>query len=253
MAINEKDFFSSNPIIQDYNEEDYQKIKSYIDFAKSISQLTYQSIYLIDYYKKGFLYVSENPIFLVGKSSKDVLNDGYMHYINNVPQGDLSLLLNINKEGFSFYNDISYENRLKYSISYDFHLNQLKGKPILVNHKLKPLILDNNFNPWIALCIVSISTHKKAGNIFIRNDEDKIVFEFDLGMNKWIKSDKIFLKQREKDILLYSAQGLTMNQISDKLFISIDTIKFHKKKIFSKLKVNSITEATALAIEFGLF
>jgi len=44
-----------------------------------------------------------------------------------------------------------------------------------------------------------------------------------------------------------------MEQIAEMLFVSIDTIKFYKKQIFSKLKVKSITEATAIAIELSLF
>ena len=65
--------------------------------------------------------------------------------------------------------------------------------------------------------------------------------------------EKAEVKKREKDILRYSAQGLTMEQIAEMLFVSIDTIKFYKKQIFSKLKVKSITEATAIAIELSLF
>ena len=54
-------------------DEEYAKVSSYIDhFMRAFANTTYKSIYLIDYYKKTFLYVSDNPLFLCGLSPKDV-------------------------------------------------------------------------------------------------------------------------------------------------------------------------------------
>lgn len=253
MNINIDDFFEPVHFKDTLNELDYNITKPLVDFARSLSQLTYQSVYLIDYYKKGFLFVSDNPIFLCGRTADEVLKNGYQHYLDNVPEEDLLLLKKINDSGFDFLKNLSEEDRMQHSISYDFHLKQPIGKPILINHKLKPLLLDNSSNLWIALCLVSISSHAKAGNIRIKNEFDKSYFEYDLINNIWSEKPAVLLKKREKDILRYSAQGLTMEQIAEMLFVSIDTIKFYKKQIFSKLKVKSITEATAIAIELSLF
>ena len=62
----------------------------------------------------------------------------------------------------------------------------------------------------------------------------------------------IALNGREKNILMLSAQGLTMEEIASQLFLSADTIKFHKKNIFRKLNVKNITEAIAAAMELAL-
>lgn len=251
--MNIDNFFEPIHFQNNFSEHDYKVTKPLIDFAKSLSQLTYQSIYLIDYYKKGFLFVSDNPIFLCGRTPDEVLKKGYQHYLDNVPEEDLLLLKKINDIGFDFLKNLTEEDQMQYSISYDFHLKQPTGKPILINHKLKPILLDNSSNLWIALCLVSISSHSKSGNIRLKNELDKSYFEFDLVENIWLQKSAILLKKREKDILLYSVQGLTMDQIAERLFVSIDTVKFHKKQLFSKLKVKSITEATAIAIELSLF
>lgn len=253
MKIKIEDFFKPIHVKDNFSKDDYEIVEAFINFAKSLSKLTYQSIYLIDYSKKSFLFVSDNPIFLCGSSPAEVMKEGYRHYVNNVPESDLHLLKKINDVGFDFYGKLKADDRLKYSISYDFHLEQPGSKPLLVNHKLKPLLLDDSSNPWIAVCLVSISSHPTAGNIRFKSDEDGRQFEYDLENDVWVETPRIKLKPREKDILLFSAQGLTMDQIADRLYVSIDTVKFHKKQIFSKLKVKSITEATALAIELSLF
>lgn len=252
MTLSVKDFFVPIDLKSDPLEKDYEKLHPFIQFAKSITQITYQSVYLIDYYKRGFLYVSENPIFLCGKTPKQVLQDGYVFYLKNVPQEDLELLLKINAAGFVFFETIPPESRLDYSISYDFHLMQPNKRLVLINHKLVPLVLDKDANIWIALCIVSLSPNEKAGNIKIRRKQDGHVFEYDLATTKWVEQEAIRLTEHEKEILILSAQGLNIERIAKKIFLSIDTIKFHKKNIFKKLKATSISKAIATAENLSL-
>jgi len=60
------------------------------------------------------------------------------------------------------------------------------------------------------------------------------------------------LSAREREILERVATGATNQQIAVDLTISINTVKAHLRKVFSKLGVESRTEATLLAIQQGL-
>lgn len=60
------------------------------------------------------------------------------------------------------------------------------------------------------------------------------------------------LSEREKDILKEVAQGLTNNEIANKLFISAHTVITHRKKITKKLGIKSISGLTVYAIINGL-
>ena len=60
------------------------------------------------------------------------------------------------------------------------------------------------------------------------------------------------LSQRELKILQLIAQGLSNREIGERLFLALDTIKGHNRKIFDKLQVQSRTEAIARARELGL-
>ena len=53
---------------------------------------------------------------------------------------------------------------------------------------------------------------------------------------------------REREILLWSAEGKTDWEISIILDISVPTVRFHWKNIFEKMQVNSKTFATTMAI-----
>jgi LuxR family maltose regulon positive regulatory protein len=60
------------------------------------------------------------------------------------------------------------------------------------------------------------------------------------------------LSQRELKILQLIAQGLSNREIGERLFLALDTVKGHNRKIFDKLRVQSRTEAIARARELGL-
>jgi DNA-binding NarL/FixJ family response regulator len=57
------------------------------------------------------------------------------------------------------------------------------------------------------------------------------------------------LTKRETEILQLIAEGKTYTQISEELFISKETAKTHIKNIYSKLQVNSKSEAIAKATQ----
>jgi LuxR family maltose regulon positive regulatory protein len=60
------------------------------------------------------------------------------------------------------------------------------------------------------------------------------------------------LSQRELEILKLVAQGRSNREIGERLFLALDTVKGHNRRIFDKLQVQSRTEAIARARELGL-
>jgi LuxR family maltose regulon positive regulatory protein len=60
------------------------------------------------------------------------------------------------------------------------------------------------------------------------------------------------LSQRELEVLQLIAQGLSNREISQRLFLALDTVKGHNRKIFGKLEIHTRTEAIARARELGL-
>jgi LuxR family transcriptional regulator, maltose regulon positive regulatory protein len=60
------------------------------------------------------------------------------------------------------------------------------------------------------------------------------------------------LSQRELEVLQLIAQGHSNREISERLFLALDTVKGHNQKIFGKLHVQRRTEAVARARELGL-
>ena len=105
MAQKDDFFFEANSV-EDITEADYQRAMPYVEAAQAFAQTTYQSIYIIDYHRKNFLYVSDNPLFLCGHTAEEVREMGYDFYLSYVPKEEVPMLTELNRSGFrAFYDE----------------------------------------------------------------------------------------------------------------------------------------------------
>ncbi|HEX7692183.1 MAG TPA: response regulator transcription factor [Sediminibacterium sp.] len=63
------------------------------------------------------------------------------------------------------------------------------------------------------------------------------------------KGEDYNLSEREKQVLQYLVEGYSYKMIANEMFIAIDTVRSHIKKIYEKLHVNSKSEAVAKAFK----
>jgi len=66
------------------------------------------------------------------------------------------------------------------------------------------------------------------------------------------EAHEALLSERELEVLHYLARGLTYEEIGRQLFLSLNTIQFHVKNIYSKLLVNKRVQAVEKAREMNL-
>ena len=60
------------------------------------------------------------------------------------------------------------------------------------------------------------------------------------------------LTEREAEILMLLGSGLSNKEIAKNVFVSENTVKYHLKNIYSKLRVSSRLQATSAARQMGL-
>ncbi len=246
MKIKIEDFFSLLNSVSRISDEDYEKVDPIIDTIKAFERSAYQGVYIIDYYKKGFLYVSKNIAKLCGCNPDEIMESGYLFYLNYVPEDDLKMLVEINNRGFKYFENLPISEKKDYFITYDFHIVR-KNRRILINHKLTPLVLSKDGRIWLAICTISLASGQKSGNVIIKKPGADKYLQYSFINHDWICCDEIELTEIERDILFLSAQGYKMSSIADHICRSVDTVKAHKRNIFQKMEVNNITEAITYA------
>ncbi len=83
-------------------------------------------------------------------------------------------------------------------------------------------------------------------------EEHKSEDESDLPPAPSARSLTELLSQRELEVLRLIAQGLSNREICERLFLALDTVKGHNRRIYGKLEIHTRTEAVARARELGL-
>lgn len=67
-----------------------------------------------------------------------------------------------------------------------------------------------------------------------------------------LSAEQVGLSQRETEVLALMAQGLSNQEIADKLFVSLSTVKTHSSNLFVKLDAKRRTQAIQKAKELGV-
>lgn len=67
-----------------------------------------------------------------------------------------------------------------------------------------------------------------------------------------IELQRLGISKREHEVLMLMAQGLSNQEIADKLYVSLNTIKTHSSNLFLKLDVSRRTQAIQKAKELRL-
>ena len=240
-----RDFFIPDNYVDGISGDAYEQAKPVIYAFDALARLTYHSVYVIDYYRKNFLYVSDNPLFLCALQPQEVKERGYAFYFDHVPEDELDMLLEINRAGFAFFSRTPVEDRIRLSISYDFHILNRNNR-ILINHKQTPIMLAGNGNIWLAACIVSPASRHTAGNVEAFMAGKGVSWRYSFVSRKWEQKENPALKDREREIIMLASQGLTMNEIAGELHITPSAVKYHKKNLFERLDVKNISEALSV-------
>lgn len=63
---------------------------------------------------------------------------------------------------------------------------------------------------------------------------------------------KPLLTTRENEVLFLLCQGLSSQQVADKLYLSCETIRSHRKSLYLKLKVRTAVQLGAVGYKYFL-
>ena len=227
-------------------EEAYERFKTLPATCESLSRMTNQSVYVIDYSKRNFFFVSSHPLFLCGYTAQEVKEMGYAFYKKVISPEDLQMLEEINRFGWGLFHTVPPSEIPNACFSYDFYLHHKNGKKTLVNQKLTPTFITENNAPWLTLCTVSRSSRKSSGNVVYTLGNRSKYYSYDFDKKKIIKHEPPQLTAREEEVLTLLMQGLTAKETAAYLSITENTVQNHRKGITCQFKADSGTHAASI-------
>lgn len=132
-----------------------------------------------------------------------------------------------------------------------FLLKWLELKFIIIDHALEIYVgfiavIFTALGIWVALKLnrVKNETIIVEKEILVNKSPDFKVNESEI--------NRLGLSKRELEVLQLMAEGLSNNEIADKLFVSLNTIKTHSKNLFGKMDVERRTQAVDKAKKLSI-
>jgi len=134
--------------------------------------------------------------------------------------------------------DLAKDINLNYHLPFAFitsHADKNSIQQIKVLHPVGYIV--KPFNGKDIPAVLSLGLE-----LFYAYMDNKLVFDINK-INKYATTE---LTTQEKNVVLKLVEGKSNKQISDELFVSLNTIKTHLKNIFLKLEVSSRGEAMVI-------
>ncbi len=151
-----------------------------------------------------------------------------------------------------------YKSILLYAVSLVLiliGLQVVQYKLLLVNHSyelyiLCIAILFTGLGIWLALKLMKPKTEIQTVIV------EKTVLVKELSESELQKIEKqiqqLGISSREMEVLQLIAQGLSNQEIADRIFLSLATVKTHSSKLFEKLDVKRRTQAIEKARQLNI-
>lgn len=197
-------------------------------------------------------YVQENVTKVLGCLPKD-FNTEYS--IFNIHPDDIPFYLNIENTAMKFFSQLPPDKIMRYKIRYDYRIKHTNGNYVRILQQIYTIQTSPEGGPLRVLDIHTEITHLKPigrpvlSFIGLEGEPSYI----DVKLLTGNKPNKELLTKREKEILRNLIDGHNSKSLSDKLFLSVETINTHRRNILKKTKTKTTTEIITKAIREGWF
>jgi DNA-binding NarL/FixJ family response regulator len=212
---------------------------------ETFTSLFSEAIYVIDFKRQCFCYVSSHALFLCGHSQEEAMRSGYDFYSRIIHPDDLSLLKKMLRVINMYISEQKEEvNFFSFTVRHKNHLQGNQFDYCMVYHRLKPIC---NKESNLGICILTLSVMPDSGNLMCFNSNGSYPDEYSFISGKWKKRENKGLTERERAILVLSKQRLDNRSIAGRLCISYDTLKHMITVLCEKLGVKNLKQAVVYA------
>jgi len=212
-------------------------------------------VYLADYSTGRYLSVSKSSKIVLGCSPDEFLKNGISFTADSYQKDDLKLFNHqIFPDRLDLLKTIPPAAHRHYIFSYGYRLKNSKGEYVNLLQRNTFIKSDDKGNPLLSLgMVINIDHFKKENPVIqvvekIHEASSNIAPEVVLKKAYYLHGEDRLFSKREKEILLWMAEGLTSKQIADKLYISEGTVIIHRKHMLLKTGMSNVAALIAFAI-----
>lgn len=231
---------SNNKHIIDGANNIYE-INETINAIATMATLNNQSCLIVDFDSQKVVFKSDYLIFIEDTIKTDIKRECSNPYWALISDKTFQIMLSLHKNFWKMRENLKSKEYAKSISTIDFPIF-IKGKEFFIHQRYMPLTFGQDGLIKHGLFIFSNSNKTRIeGTIHTPSGRR---WNYDLKREIFYEDKNIIsLTPLEKSILLRIQKGMNSKEIADMLFVSINTIKTHRMRIFKKLGVGSMTEA----------
>lgn len=238
----------------DVGGDDYKKFESSKKLLERLSEIQNCTYSVLDMNSNTYLLKSSRFKRMLGYTNpEDIENDDMELFHRIIHPEDLQFVLETENDAYIFFRDLSPSEKKDYKLVYDFRVKNTLGIYLRFIHQFSVLELDRQGKSWLALIVTDLIANRAAedkpqrrminirtGKLYLFNNDDD-TFNSDM-----------LLTRRETEVLGLIALGLDSQEISERLFISVNTVNNHRRNILSKTRSENSTQALLYAKRIGI-
>ncbi len=223
-----------------------------INLINAFSRLIFQIFLIIDPHKDEIAFVSQKfyDVFYDLESEKPSGRIGVKKFFANFATAESLKLFN---EVYASLTDFFREHSEDAKLDYIFEcglIRKFNASQLCFSMALTPFPVSDGETFYLCVMSVPTATKLRVPKIWIANTYTAYYYNFKT--HKWNAFCFKPLTTTEKIILTLSAQGFTLNEISSILIKSVETVKTSRRKIFQKLGVDNIQQASMFALNHNI-
>jgi DNA-binding CsgD family transcriptional regulator len=252
-----KDFNHFLASVRKYDTADYLKSKSGVDALTSVLDFfPYKSLapamFVLDYTTGSYLNASNGFKEISGYNREEFLKAG-VALSHKLYDGKYTETFNkkILRNNMLFFMSQSRAKQSTYKSLYNYGIFDKKGN--FKNLRQESIIIHSaeTGEPLVTVGTIYDITSRRYNNIVRHQihalDTNNIVVDDEYN----IALTDMPLSSYEIKVLHYIYEGKTDKEIADKLYRTVDTVKYHKKNIYEKTNSKNAIDAIRFAIENG--
>jgi DNA-binding CsgD family transcriptional regulator len=234
------------------SEKDYEVFEAKKSLLLQLSQVENSSMTVYDMYRGEYAFVQSKFDTQVCYPLNEYFKKEPRYFFELMPYPDLNFTVDTIKRTFAFLNEIDIFKRKEYKLIFEFRLSDPAGNLYRFLQQCLVLEQDSIGNIWMVLILNDLIPNKFDNNQLMRRLLHMPTGEICLFQDDNKAASKKLLSKRETEILGLLSQGLQSKEISDKLFISVNTVNNHRQKIIEKLNAENTFEALSFAKTIGI-
>lgn len=218
--------------------------EEWISAYNFLSDMIANTVVVFDFDKKTFKYipndyVQNTPIEVDYEHVKNIIHPNDVSFLDNVYTVILDSLNNeeLMTDHINYFSFI-LQIRKDWSLQgkSDYLMTYVKLKPQWVNGLLK-----------YGICMLSASIIRKQDNQLCAHYKCMDYFDYSFKTKKWTHIPFSPLSKREKEMLIWAQQGLSLKETAIKMNVADKTIENMRYTLFAKFGVNTIEQAIQYA------